>query len=381
MSRRSLRYGYTTGACAAAAAKGAALMLREQRSISAVEITLPFGEQVRFQLQGQEFSVASASCFVVKDAGDDPDITNGAAIHARLELAPGKGEPAVIISGGRGIGRVTKPGLAIPPGEWAINPVPRQMIETAIAEVFPVPRSPFPIHVTISIPDGEERARKTLNERLGIIGGLSILGTSGIVRPVSAQAWTDTIDSAISVALACGSDRVVLATGRSSELAAQRYFGNRELGTGNWELGTGKRELGRGNWEQLKDEAFVMMGDFFGHSLRACASKGVRQVIIAGQFAKLLKIACGHQQTHVNSSQLDLQMLAGWLAADQRTAALATSAGAANTARQVLLASGYDPLLLEMICQRVRQGAKNISTRPEIKVLLAGYHGEVLYFG
>ena len=208
MKGKHLRSGYTTGACATAAAKGAALMLRDQRSVDNVEITLPRGETARFTLHGQRVSPDEASCFVVKDAGDDPDITNGAEIHATVSFLPaspspqpsptrGEGENQIIISGGPGIGRVTKPGLAVPPGEWAINPVPRRMITEALQSVFTGPesrvpavpghRSPVPVHCLLSIPDGELLARKTLNARLGIVGGLSILGTTGIVRPVSTE--------------------------------------------------------------------------------------------------------------------------------------------------------------------------------------------------
>ena len=248
---KRLRSGFTTGACATAAAKGAAFMLRDQQVIGEVEITLPRGERARFALQGQRVSATEASCFVVKDAGDDPDITNGAEIHATVSLVQrdspsppsngphpppdlplegggriisGEGEKHILISGGIGIGKVTKPGLAVPPGEWAINPVPRRMITQAILSVFPGPQSPVPVHCLLSIPNGELLTLKTLNARLGIIGGLSILGTTGIVRPISAQAWTDTIDAAIDVALACGSKTVVLSTGRTSEMAAQQFF-------------------------------------------------------------------------------------------------------------------------------------------------------------
>jgi cobalt-precorrin-5B (C1)-methyltransferase len=242
MKRKSLRYGFTTGACAAAAAKGAALMLRDRICLEGVDITLPCGETAMFRLHGQVIGENSASCFVVKDAGDDTDVTNGAEIHATVTLknavgadpcvcpgrthgfAPTKPVKQLIIEGGIGVGRVTKPGLSVPVGEWAINPVPRKMIAEAVSKVFPPDFSPLTPHVTISIPNGEELAKKTLNARLGIIGGLSILGTTGIVRPISAQAWTDTIDAAIDVALACGCETLVLSTGRTSEITIQRFF-------------------------------------------------------------------------------------------------------------------------------------------------------------
>jgi cobalt-precorrin-5B (C1)-methyltransferase len=402
MAMKHLRSGYTTGACATAAAKGAALMLRDQKVIGEVEITLPRGEIARFPLHGQRFSATEATCHVVKDAGDDPDITNGAEIHATVSLISsfpvlpllqgegqggdwfvgtqlphpppdlplegggriiqGEGIPAIIIEGGVGIGRVTKPGLAVQPGEWAINPVPRRMITEAIQTVFSSPQSPVPIHCLISIPNGELLAQKTLNTRLGIIGGLSILGTTGIVRPISAQAWTDTIDAAIDVALACGCETVVLSTGRTSEMVAQGKLG---LGTGDWGL-----------VKPFPEEAFVMMGDHVGHALRACAHKGVKRVVLAGQFAKLLKIACGHEQTHVSTSELDLATLFTWHEFTIHHSPFTI----ATTARGLLETSGNDPALIAVVCKRTRQVAAWLAPGVAIKVLLAGYSGEVLYF-
>jgi cobalt-precorrin-5B (C1)-methyltransferase len=353
-------------------------MLRNRQVVDEVEITLPRGETAHFILHGQQVSDDEASCFVVKDAGDDPDITNGAEIHATVSLAlpdypspqpsptRGEGAPYVMIEGGIGIGRVTKPGLAIPPGEWAINPVPRRMITEAILSVFPGPQSPVPVHCLLSIPNGELLARKTLNARLGIIGGLSILGTTGIVRPISAQAWTDTIDAAIDVAVACGSETVVLATGRTSELVAQKKPG---LGTGDWGLE-----------KPLPEEAFIMMGDHVGYALRACARKGVKRVVLAGQFAKLLKIACGHEQTHVSSSELDLKHLLAWTSETPHASRLTHHFRDAVTARGVLESSGNDPDLIALVCNRTRQFGECLAQGVELKVLLAGYGGEVLYF-
>ena len=358
MAAGELRHGYTTGACAAAAVKGAAQMLRDREIVREVLINLPGGETVTFPLHGQKFEGCSASCHVVKDAGDDPDVTNGAEIHARVAIqffSPRE----ILIEGGEGIGRVTKPGLAVPVGEWAINPVPRRMILQSVKEVFAMRCIPATLTVTLSIPDGRERAKKTLNERLGIIGGLSILGTTGIVRPVSAKAWTDTIDTAIDVALACGAGTVVLSTGRTSEMAAQAALGGRE---------------------HLTEECYVMMGDHVGYALLACARKKVRTVILAGQFAKLLKIACGHEQTHVSSSQLDLRKLHEWIVADLRTATFAPLAERANTAREVVEESGYDPALISLVCSRACDAAEKMAPRLPIKVFLAGYHGEMLYF-
>jgi cobalt-precorrin-5B (C1)-methyltransferase len=234
------------------------------------------------------------------------------------------------------------------------------MILEVIKEVFAMRCMPHTLTVTVSIPNGEELAKKTLNERLGVVGGLSILGTTGIVKPVSTSAWTDTIDTAIDVALACGSEAVVLSTGRTSEIKAQSHLAKKQ---------------------GITEESFILMGDHVGHSLRSCARKGVKEVILAGQFAKLLKIACGHEQTHVSASDLDLRMLHEWAKATPRTSRLVPNILQAESARHLLESSGNDPELICLVADRVRNSANTIVPEIRIKVLLAGYGGEVLYFG
>ncbi|RNC69216.1 MAG: cobalt-precorrin-5B (C(1))-methyltransferase [Desulfuromonadales bacterium] len=369
MAVRTLRHGYTTGACAAAAAGGAARMLREQRLVEEIDIVLPTGQRATFRLHGQEFTEEWASCFVVKDAGDDPDVTNGAEIHADVRREPLNrpgGKTMVFVSGGRGVGRVTKPGLAVPVGEPAINPVPMRMITDAVKEEFPVVCLPQVLYVTVSVPNGEELAKKTLNARLGIIGGISILGTTGIVKPISAKAWTDTLDAALDVARACGCATVVLSTGRTSEIVAQEYL---------------CEERGVSSEVPFREEAFVMMGDHVGYALRACARKGVTGVVLAGQFAKLLKIACGHEQTHVSSSELDLSELAAWVGGELQDSVLAQMVRESNTARQVLDDSGIYLPLTALVCRKAREAAQRLAPGLDVKVLLAGYDSRVLYFG
>jgi cobalt-precorrin-5B (C1)-methyltransferase len=370
-------------------------MLRDRFLHDEVEIILPRGETARFRLHGRKITETGASCFVVKDAGDDPDVTNGAEVHAEVTLYPlsplfhtGGSACHVVIAGGPGIGRVTKPGLAVPVGEWAINPVPRRMITEAINEVlslrcplFTALSLPFVPHVTISIPNGEELAKKTLNARLGIMGGLSILGTTGIVKPISSQAWTDTIEASVDVALACGCSTLVLSTGRTSELAAQRFFSR--------DHGSFEGAIQRAPTEKppvpcalypMPDEAYIMMGDHVGHTLRACERKGVRSVILAAQFAKLLKIACGHEQTHVFSSTLDLHTLADWLRNSPRASHLAPLASRSATAREVFEASGEDPELSALVRDRAAAFAGQLAPSLRVQVFLAGYGGEVVYF-
>lgn len=356
--RRPLRHGYTTGACAAAAAKGAALMLRDQRLVETIELALPAGITTTFALHSQRFDEHSAVCCVIKDAGDDPDVTNGCEVWAEVRL--GKGDsplkrgglsPSVIIEGGLGIGRVTKPGLAVPVGEWAINPVPRRMITEAISSVFAGPQPPAPCHCLISIPDGEERARRTLNARLGIIGGLSVLGTTGIVTPISHQAWTDTIDAALGVAKAAGCTRVVASTGRSSEQAAEKLL-------------------------TLPEEAFILMGDHVGHLADACARRGVKELMLAAQFAKLVKIACGHPQTHAAVVTLDLETVTGWAREAGLDAVLIERLEWAHTARELYLELGARHPLMALVAARVIDRLREWAPGVRCGVLLAGYAGE-----
>lgn len=345
------RTGYTTGACAAAAAKGCAIMLRRGGIPQEVTVTLPAGGEATFRLQGQERDEGWASCSVIKDGGSDPDVTSGAEIRVTLTLLPGSG---IRFRAGTGVGTVTRPGLAIPAGEPAINPVPRRMIGEAIREGGVDPALQL-VEVTVSVPDGEERAKRTVNGRLGIRGGLSILGTTGIVIPVSAQAWIDTVAASVDVARAAGCDRVVLSSGRSSEMAAERLLGG-----------------------EIPPEGFILMGDHVGESLRLCREKGVHRVILAAQFAKMVKIALGHPQTHVRSSLLDLREVARWFDHDPATAPLATLARSASTARQLLEGSGADPRLAEEVCRRALLWGKRHGGGIVETVLLTGYDGRLL---
>jgi len=220
---KKLRSGYTTGACAAAAAKAATLMLETGVTPNRVEIPFPDGSRVKFDLvpvdNAEGKTIVSSAC-VIKDAGDDPDVTNGARIEATVKFCrkPETDGEQFIILGGKGVGKVTKPGLAISVGHAAINPIPQKMIRAAVAEAL-IEGGKAPdsyLEITISIPEGETLAEKTLNHRLGIVGGLSVLGTTGIVRPVSADAWTATISTSMDVAKEAGLKEIILSTGRTS---------------------------------------------------------------------------------------------------------------------------------------------------------------------
>lgn len=346
MNKRQLRSGFTTGSCAAAAAKGAALLLRDAVCLDSVEIELPSGTAASFVLHGQLYNADQASCFVVKDAGDDPDVTHGIELHAKICCVAGSG---LEIVAGVGIGQVTKPGLAVAVGQPAINPVPRNMIEQAVATVFPADQG---LRLTLSIPDGEQRAEKTLNARLGILGGLSILGTSGVVRPISHKAWTDSLEVSLDVALASGRLPAVLSTGRTSEAAARNHF-------------------------ELPEESFVMMGDHIGYSLDACHRKGIAEVALSAQFAKLLKIACGHPQTHVRHSQLDLGQLQCWAREIDLDPAKQQQLESVNTARQVYETFGVDSPLVGRVAQEALRICQQQVPGSALSILLVDYHGQV----
>ena len=278
-----LRFGYTTGTCAAAAARAAMLALLSQKPVEQVTISLPQnGGQVSFPIFKCGFDEGQASCSVIKDAGDDPDVTDGAEIRAGVSL---KKEPGIEIFGGEGVGRATKPGLEIPVGVPAINQVPREMIESAVREVAGSGLEVGGVRVTISVPEGEKLAKRTLNSRLGIIGGISILGTSGIVIPYSAESYTACISQSLDVAVAGGCREAVLTTGRRSEKFAQNEM------------------------PELAEGCFVLAGDFIGYSLEECAKRSLAKVIVWSMVGKMSKLAVGNLYTNVSDSRIDISFL------------------------------------------------------------------------
>ena len=304
-----LRRGWTTGACATAAAKAAAVALRTDGFPDPVEITLPGGRRAAFALAESRRDARSATAGVVKDAGDDPDVTHGALIRATVRAAPaGAG---VLFRAGPGVGTVTRPGLPLPPGEPAINPVPRAMIRTALAEAG-LPDA----EVTISVPDGEKRAERTLNGRLGIVGGLSILGTTGIVVPYSCAAWIAGIRQGIEVARAAGIAHLAGATGSGSEAAVRALHG-------------------------LPEIALIDMGDFVGGMLKHLRAHPVPRVTIAGGVAKMTKLAQGLLDLHSRRGEVSLSALAGMARQAGADAALCDAIVHANTAKHAFdLADG-----------------------------------------
>ncbi len=269
----SLRSGFSTGACAAAAAKAAAVLLCTGEALEEVSILLPNGALARFPVASSFSTTDSASASIRKDAGDDPDITNGLLVSATLAFddCETNGDKLLFFAG-EGVGTVTKPGLSVPPGEPAINPVPRQMIRAAIREI-----TPLPLRVTLSIPGGEALAKKTFNPRLGIVGGLSILGTTGIVRPFSLPALRASLVCALDVAVAAGVTHLTLVPGNIGERAARRHFVTTE-------------------------EEVVQVSNFWGFMLEETAKRPFTALRIVGHPGKLAKLIDGEWDTHSSSS-------------------------------------------------------------------------------
>ncbi len=300
---RPLRRGWTTGACAAAASRAAYEALLTGQFPDPVPVQLPGGVRPSFALATTERGQGFARAGIVKDAGDDPDVTHGALVVATMRLgAAGSG---VTFRAGEGVGTVTLPGLPLPPGEPAINPMPREMIRTAIAEVAAEHGGSGDVIVEISIPGGEKIAERTLNRRLGIVGGLSILGTTGIVVPYSCSAWIHSIYRGIDVARAAGITHVAGATGSTSEAAVAKLYG-------------------------LPDIALIDMGDFVGGMLKYLRRHPVPRVTVAGGMGKMTKLGQGLLDLHSRRGEVDL----GWLAKHAPDAELAALIAGSNSAME-----------------------------------------------
>ena len=348
-----LRYGWTTGACAAAAAKAAWTALLTGDFPDPVTITLPRGETPSFALARHECSADEAMAAIVKDAGDDPDVTHGALVCVSLRRgAPGSG---ITFVAGEGVGTVTRPGLPLPVGEPAINPGPRAMIAAALAEAG----GPADVEVTIAVPGGEAIAKKTLNGRLGIVGGLSILGTTGIVVPFSCSAWIHSIHRGIDVARAAGLTHIAGATGSVSEAAVAKLYG-------------------------LDEVALIDMGDFVGGMLKYLRHHPVGRVSIAGGFAKMVKLAQGFIDLHSRAGAVDFRWLAEAVADMGGEAALVEAAAQANTAAQVLeLAESAGLALPAKVAHDAKATAQRLVAGTSITVDIAVFdrEGRVLAVG
>jgi cobalt-precorrin-5B (C1)-methyltransferase len=276
-----LRTGITTGSCATAAAVAALTCLLTGKEQKSGTITLPGGEHISIPVRQSVMKDDTISCTVIKDSGDDADVTNGISIIADVRLSPSSAKeadtlPTVIISGGEGVGRVTLPGLGLATGDAAINAAPQKMITENLQAIYQAqpPGAPHDIEVRISVPSGEEIARRTFNPRLGIVGGISIIGTSGIVQPFSVEAFISSIRKSIEVARASGSSRVVINSGAKSEKYLRSYYAD------------------------LPDAAFVHYGNYIGETLSIASALGISRVTLGIMIGKAVKLAEGHLDTH-----------------------------------------------------------------------------------
>lgn len=353
----SLRTGFTTGACATAAAAAATRSLLTGQAVREIAVDLPTLSDVRFAILCHEQTPSRVTCGTIKDAGDDPDVTHGAEICATAEWTA---MPGVRLAGGRGVGTVTRPGLPIPPGEPAINPVPRRMITRAVlAEAgsrLAEPGAPG-LLITISVPRGEELAAQTYNPRLGIVGGISILGTTGIVRPYSQSAYQASIYIELKVAKANGSSRAVLTTGRRSEEYIRRLH------------------------PEWPEWGVVDVGDFMDYALKQVRRLGFAEVVIAGMVGKISKLAQGRTHIHVNDGSVDLAFLAR-VAADLGAGPdLVAAVSAGNTAHHVqgLLAAAGLPGLEERLAQEAAGQVRGLlGGQCDVEVFLYHLQGRLL---
>ena len=348
---RPLRRGWTTGACATAGARAAFTALLSGRFPDPVRIRLPRGRAASFPLALAELDEGRARAGIIKDAGDDPDVTHGALVVAEIAwAAAGSG---IGFAAGKGVGTVTRAGLPLAVGEPAINPAPRAMITDALLEVAEENGVPPPdVTVTISIPNGERLAEKTLNARLGIVGGLSILGTTGIFIPYSCSSWIHSIHRGIDVARAAGLDHIAASTGATSERAVQRLY-------------------------DLPDHALIDMADFVGGTLKYLRAHPVERLTIAGGFAKL---AAGHLDLHSARSRVDIASLGEMLAELGADAATLETARAAAGAAEILASAGAErEALARLVATRARGVAlATLSGKTAVEVAVVDRHGSFL---
>jgi cobalt-precorrin-5B (C1)-methyltransferase len=339
--KKGSRIGFTTGANAAAAAKAAALALLGEAP-QEVDIWLPAGWRQTFKVFRLERKGEGVLVGMIKDAGDDPDVTHGAEIQALVRFAS-----ADRLEGGEGVGVVTKPGLGVPVGEPAINPVPRQMIFEAVREV-----TEKPLAITIAIPGGEELAKKTLNPRLGILGGLSVLGTTGVVKPYSTSAFRMSVVQAVGVARANGLLEIAATTGGKSERFAQRLL------------------------PHLPEMAFIEMGDFVGDVLRAARKVGIEVVRIVGMIGKISKMADGKTMTHAAGGEVNRFLLLSLLKQAGASPRVLKEAEGAATARRFLelaLEEGLERFFLNLVRLAREKLQAYIGERPFVSVALTDF--------
>ena len=347
--KTGLRIGYTTGSCATAAAMASVMaILGEQKR--EVDIPTPSGKRLRIPIVKITKNGSFARVWVKKDAGDDPDVTHGALICARVSVQQRDNESIVEIFGGKGVGIVTKPGLPVRIGHAAINPVPEKQIKDGVLEILNRFKIKAKVCVIIEVLEGEKIAKKTLNPRLGIIGGVSILGTRGTVIPYSAEAYKETIILAMDVAKTMGLDHIALTTGGRSE------------------------RLLMNNLKPLPKEAFIQIADFFKFSLKCASKKGFKTISFGVFPGKLIKMAQGYEYTHARETKIDFDLLSRWAEEIGYSKEICLEIKKANTGRHVMEIVDTEKekkiKFIEFLCNKAVLVAKNFSC-PRLKII---YH-------
>lgn len=352
--KEKLRTGYTTGTSATAAAKAALLSIIDQTKIENIDVKLPKGNFIKIPIYSCQFDKNRAKCSVIKDGGDDPDVTHGAEIIVELSFTDKINE--IEIDGGEGVGIVTKPGLGLEINKPAINPIPKKMIYENLKVIADKHFTNKGIKVTISVPKGREIGPKTDNPRLGIINGISILGTSGIVIPFSTASYAASIRQNLDVSIAMGNDIVVLTTGGRSEDFAKKII-------------------------DLPEHCFVQMGDFSGYTMQQCARKNIKKAYVVGFIGKLAKMATGVKQTHVKGSKVNMNFLAELAKKCNTSEEIIEKIRKANTARHVseIITENKVSGFFDKICDETFKHMRKYSEeKVSVDVILFDFEGNIL---
>ena len=353
-SKGKLRTGVTTGTCATAASKAGSLAIINQQSLNNVDVILPKRDKINIQINSCNFSKDNAQCSVIKDGGDDPDVTHGAEIFVDISLTDKIG--SIEIDGGKGVGRVTKPGLGLEIGTAAINPTPKKMILENIQEVGEEVLGKNGIKIVVSVPTGEELAKKTDNPRIGILDGISILGTSGIVIPYSTASFAAAIRQQIDVVSSMNDEEVVLTTGGRSEDFAREII-------------------------KLPDHSFIQMGDFSGYTIQQCAKKSLKKAYVAGFIGKLAKMAAGVKQTHVKGGKVNMKFLselAKRCNANSETIRKILGANTARNVQEIVIEDDVDGFFDEITKETCNQMRQHSEEKIPVEVILFNFDGNIL---
>ena len=353
-SKGKLRTGFTTGTCATAASKAGILAIINQQSLNSVDVILPKRDKINIQINSCNFSKYNAQCSVIKDGGDDPDVTHGAEIFVDISLTDTIG--SIEIDGGKGVGRVTNPGLGLEFVTASINPTPKKLILEIILEVGEEVLGKNGIKIVVSVPTGEELAKKTDNPRIGILDGISILGTSGIVIPYSTASFAAAIRQQIDVVSSMNDEEVVLTTGGRSEDFAREII-------------------------KLPDHSFIQMGDFSGYTIQQCAKKSLKKAYVAGFIGKLAKMAAGVKQTHVKGGKVDMKFLselAKRCNANSETIRKILGANTARNVQEIVIEDSVDGFFDEITKETCNQMRQHSEEKIPVEVILFNFDGNIL---